>query len=87
MIASVATVTSVWISSSRRPAEVDGMAITAAEQKHIRALRTSASKMLAKVAENKASRVAEIMTKISREGLPDAPPPRISAKPPVPELD
>ncbi|HBE70019.1 MAG TPA: hypothetical protein DDW52_17880 [Planctomycetaceae bacterium] len=75
----------VWFSSSSPDSHVDGIAMTATEVEYVRSLRDVASETLSRQSK-KADRVAEIMDQISREGLPDAPPPRISAKPPISEV-
>lgn len=86
VIATGAFVSNVWFSSSSSEPQVDGMAMTATEVKVVRSLRDTTEKNLERQAE-KADRVAEILVQLSTEGLPDAPPPRISAKPPIPEVN
>lgn len=76
----------VWIFSSTREPTVDGMAMTARETELVRDQRLFENKRLAKLA-SMSSRVAEIANKVSTEGLPDELPPRISAKPPIPDRD
>ncbi len=75
---------SFWIYSSDQVAKVDGIEVSELEAKHVRALRWSREKHASHFSSD---RVFEIVNKISKDGIPDVPPTRITAKPPIIPLD
>ncbi len=72
-----------WFFSRPVVVQVDGIKLSAREVGYVQALRDTESKNL----QVPAGRVAEIFEKISTEGIPDAPPQHITAKPPIVPLD
>lgn len=80
VVLSVAAVSYGWIISSETKPAVDDVAMTAEELAHVRSMRRTTASL---VSHRSSSRVAEILERMSTEGLPDAPPPRRSAKPPI----
>lgn len=87
LVVSGAVVSNAWFSSSEPVAQVDGLDMTARESEYIRALRNLEQMQVAR-SKDAPSRVAERYAKfMSKEGPLHAPPPRISAKPPIDRLD
>ncbi len=84
---SVALAGYVWISSSEQNPEVDGRTLSALETEHVRILRQYEDQKLVKK-EEKREQIEGVFQQIMTTGMtPDAPPPRLAAKPPIDNVD
>ncbi|GAB5404346.1 MAG: hypothetical protein Aurels2KO_25770 [Aureliella sp.] len=84
---SVALTGYVWISSSASEPSVDDRALSALELNHVRLLRQQEDEKLAR-SEGKNEQIEGVFQQIMSTGtMPDAPPPRLAAKPEIGDLN